>query len=108
MSNPVGRKDDLGKTRWELVPWEALTEVVQVLMAGSKKYDDHNWQWLPGLRTRVFAAGIRHMVQRILGEKRDKETGRLHSAHACCCLLFFTWRDLGSKNKGIDWGPDDD
>ncbi|HKE56465.1 MAG TPA: dATP/dGTP diphosphohydrolase domain-containing protein [Pyrinomonadaceae bacterium] len=39
-----GVKKDLGKLRWSLLPWDALEEVVKVLMFGASKYADRNWE----------------------------------------------------------------
>ena len=97
----VGRKFDDGKPRWDLMPFACLNEVVKVLTFGAKKYDDNNWQQIEHPRDRYFAATLRHLTHRKVGEKYDEETGLHHIAHAICCLLFFLWFDIKEHNETI-------
>lgn len=83
-----GRKHDEGKTDWDLLPWAAVEEVVQVLMHGEQKYGRDNWKHVPDAKRRYFNAAIRHLLAYRGGEERDSESGRTHLAHAVCCLLF--------------------
>jgi hypothetical protein len=39
-----GHKDDVGKSRMELLLFDALVEVAKVLTHGSKKYAPNNWR----------------------------------------------------------------
>ena len=81
------RKDDQGKPRYDLVPLQALEEVVYVLMFGAKKNGDHNWK--KGMAwSRMYAAALRHLFAFWRGEDTDEDTGYLHLAHAACCILF--------------------
>jgi hypothetical protein len=84
----VGVKYDGGKPQWSLMPWEALTEVVDVLTYGAKKYSPDNWKIVPNARQRYIDASFRHLVAYAAGEKNDSETDMSHLAHAMCCLLF--------------------
>jgi len=84
----VGRKDDQGKRRWDLLPWGAVEEIVKVLENGAAKYGDFDWKFVPNSRVRYFAAAMRHMVSWWNGEKLDKEDGCSHLAHAACCIIF--------------------
>lgn len=86
-----GVKYDDEKPRWELLPFRAAKEVVEVLTAGSKKYADDNWKIVPGARKRYISAAFRHLTDWAAGEKKDSETGKSHLAHAICCLLFLLW-----------------
>jgi hypothetical protein len=90
-----GRKDDSGKRRFDLMPWNALAEVADVLTFGALKYDDNNWQKVPNPRTRYFAAAQRHLHAWRMGQFADPETGRSHLAHAACCILFLLSFDVG-------------
>ena len=36
----LGRKNDDNKLRWDLLPWEEVEEIVEILTFGSKKYSD--------------------------------------------------------------------
>ena len=94
----LGRKFDDSKNRWDLLPWEEVEEVVQILTFGSKKYEDNNWQHVFP-RSRYVAAGMRHFIAWIKGEKIDPESGKSHLAHAVCCLLFLMWADKNDKPK---------
>lgn len=82
-----GRKDDSGKDRWMLVPWDAMRLVVRVLMFGAAKYGDHNWLKVleaPGGEERYIDAAFRHLTT----DGNDADTKLPNIAHAICCLLF--------------------
>lgn len=96
MSDP-GRKDDTGKPRWSLLPWPAVSQVVDVLEFGARKYAPHNWQTVPDGDTRYFDACMRHLVSWRAGERCDAETGLHHLAHATCCALFLLALDRGQR-----------
>ena len=81
-------KNDDGKRRWSLLPWGALSIVVDVLESGSKKYGDWNWQTVEPFEKRYGDALLRHVVAHVSGETLDADTGLPHLAHACCCCLF--------------------
>jgi hypothetical protein len=95
-------KYDVGKPRYDLVPWDALEEVVKVLNHGALKYNDRNWEsgmdW-----SRMFAAGMRHDVafwQKL--EDEDPESGLPHLAHSICCRLFllaYFLREEGNDDR---------
>lgn len=88
-----GRKDDGGKLKWDLAPWNAIGEIIRVLTFGAYKYD--NWNWASGIKySRLRAALQRHLVAWDTGEKVDPETGINHLAHAGCCLLFLLTYEL--------------
>lgn len=87
-----GIKHDDNKLRYDLLPAEALEDVVRVYTYGAKtKYEPRNWQ--KGLSwCRIFAAIMRHMWAWLRGEDRDPESGLLHPAHAawgCLALLEY-------------------
>ena len=83
-----GMKFDKEKPRWELLPMASITEVVDVLTYGARKYDDDNWRQVPDRRRRYYAAALRHIVAWWSGELKDPESGYHHLAHAMCCLIF--------------------
>jgi|TARA_X000001382_G_C3154999_1_gene174237 hypothetical protein len=94
------------KTRFDLVPWEAVGDIADVLSIGARKYSANNWcrgtEW-----GRYFAALCRHIFAWWRGEDLDRETGKSHLAHAGCCLLFLM--EYQRNNWGIDdrfTGPD--
>ncbi len=81
-------KFDSGKLPWDLLPYDAVQEIVKVLQFGAQKYAARNWEkGLPHSRT--FAATMRHLVAHFQkGETHDPETGISHLAHAACEILF--------------------
>lgn len=85
-------KNDDGKIRWDLLPWNEVEEVAKVLEFGAKKYDPENWKLVDDPQ-RYFAAAMRHLVAWKKGKLKDDETGLPHLSHACCCLLFLMWHD---------------
>jgi len=94
----AGVKYDKDKPQWSLLPFKALTEVVEVLTYGAKKYAPDNWKKVPDARRRYIDAGFRHFTAYASGEARDPETGKHHLAHAICCLLYLVAFDLGEHN----------
>lgn len=87
-----GRKDDMGKLRYDLIAAGPLEELAKVYTYGANKYEDNNWR--RGLKWgRVFGAVMRHMWAFWRGEDLDKESGLPHLAHAawgCFTLLDYT------------------
>ena len=88
-----GKKFDDEKPRWDLLPWSVVSEIVEVLTFGCKKYSPNNWQLVPNARERYFAAAHRHIAAWRSGEQNDNESNLSHLAHAACCLLFLMWID---------------
>ena len=94
-------KHDSGKRRYDLLPYDALEEIIKVLEFGALKYEDNNWlrgcEW-----SRYWTACMRHITAWWMGESVDAETGLSHLAHAGCCILFllgFELRDIGDDNR---------
>ena len=94
----TGVKYDNGKPQWSLLPFRALTQVVEVLTYGAKKYAPDNWKKVPDARRRYIDAGFRHFTAYASGETNDPETGKHHLAHAICCMLYLVAFDLGEHN----------
>ena len=94
-----GRKFDGGKLRWAIMPWDALTKVMEVLEYGARKYDLHNWQGLADFELRYESALIRHYVAWKAGEENDPESGLSHLAHMACNVLFLIWKGMQSKKQ---------
>jgi hypothetical protein len=94
-----GRKDDgyggvNAKLPLDLLPMRALQEVAKVLAFGAAKYEANNWQKVKP-RRRYFAAALRHLWARALGEKIDAESKLPHLAHAACDVLFLLSIEVG-------------
>lgn len=101
-----GTKHDDGKTRWDLLPYDAVTEVAKVFTGGAGKYDDRNWE--QGITYgRVFRAMIGHTVKWWLGKRINHEDfGLHHLAHAVACGLFLLHYDLNeSQYNSFDDRP---
>lgn len=96
----IAARHNAGKLEWCLMPFEALEEIVKVLMFGARKYAPDNWkkgnQW-----TDTYNSLMRHLALWRNGEDRDAETGLLHLGHIGCNVVFLLYYHL----KGI--GPDD-
>lgn len=91
-----GRKDDGGKLRYDLIPPDALAELVRVYTVGAAKYQPRNWE--RGIMLcRVFAALMRHSWSWLMGEDCDPEDGIHHMAHGawnCMTLVAFSIRGM--------------
>lgn len=87
-----GLKYDGDKLRYDLVPPEALEEIVKILTFGAQKYTDRNWE--KGINYgRVYGALMRHLQAFWRGEDVDPESGLSHLSHAGCCLFFLLTYD---------------
>ena len=95
----TGIKFDTAKPRWSLLPAGTIAEVIDVLEYGAKKYAPDNWQKVPFSHERYYDALMRHVQAWWAGEKYDPETGRLHLAHAACCILFLMWFEKRDENE---------
>lgn len=84
----VGRKDDHGKPRWDLLPIGPVARVVDVLTYGAREYSPHGWRHVEDPVERYYAAGMRHLAAWRGGEALDPKSGLPHLAHAACNLLF--------------------
>ena len=98
-----GIKHDGEKIRMDLLPFEALEAVAEVLTHGARKYSDYGWQSMEGgERWRYLAAMLRHLAARERGEMRDPESGLLHAAHMAADALFILWFEIQKdKTNGV-------
>lgn len=98
-----GEKHDADKLRWDLLPIDAVEDIVRVLTFGAKKYSPNNWKKVSDPENRYYAAAMRHLAEYRKGNPIDSETGLPHLAHAGCCLLFLSFFQDFKKVK-VDWG----
>ncbi len=90
--------------RFDLMPFDALWEVAEVLGWGATNRGDSERNWEKGLVAGdLVAAAFRHLSQWASGEELDEETGRSHLAHATCLLLFL--RALQLRGNLVDDRP---
>lgn len=101
-----GVKDDLGKSRVDLIPPDPLVEIGKVLEYGARKYKPNNWRLgLPWSAT--MASLLRHLYAFQDGEDLDPETSLPHLAHAGCQLLFLTEYFLNATGTDDRWSSVD-
>lgn len=91
-------KKDKGKLRWDLVPWECVEPLVDILTFGAEKYSANEWQNVPNGPERYKAALFRHLIAWCKGEKTDPESGRSHLHHALCNLVFMIYFEKHNKS----------
>jgi hypothetical protein len=96
-SGVVGRKDDSGKTRMDLLPFESLEAVAKVLTFGAKKYADNNWQKVDNAESRYIGALLRHLSAYMQGEMFDVESGLSHISHVATNALFLVYFEEKKK-----------
>lgn len=89
-----GIKHDALKARWDLLPADALAEVVGVFTFGATKYTPWNWTRIRGWRYRYFGAALRHVWSWWRGERLDSESGLPHLAHAAATIFMLLELDM--------------
>lgn len=101
MAANIGAKDDYGKDRWCLAPYDAIAHVVKRWTIGAVKYEDRNWE--RGMKwSRCFDALMRHLTAWWQGEDIDVETGQNHLtavAWNALVLLTFSIRGIGEDDR---------
>lgn len=93
-------KHDDGKLRWDLLPYDALEEVVKAYTKGCEEYGDRNWEKGFPYST-LFAALMRHLTAWWNGEDLN-DSGYNHLAHVifnAFALLTFQLRGKGKDNR---------
>lgn len=94
-----GVKYDGEKPTTDLLPFDALLGVADVLRYGKAKYAARNWE--KGMAWgRLLGAGLRHSFAWASGQDKDPESGLHHLAHACCCFLMLY--ALVLRKVGVD------
>ena len=90
MSSEV--KQDKGKRRLDLLPWDAIDLVGDVLTYGINKYPnpEENWRINSSKEdiARYKAALLRHYSAMAQGDMLDEESGLPHMAHIATNSLF--------------------
>lgn len=92
----VAKKQSDGKPPLDLViRLPGLLDVANVFGYGASKYPDidGDFNWRKGVnnfqyKSKLVAAGLRHVAAYMCGEKNDKETGLPHLAHAVSNFLM--------------------
>ena len=82
-------KDDSGKTRYELIPFDSLKAIADVFAYGADKYYDNSWRTqTPAEYSRTFGSIMRHLTQWFIGEDVDPESSHSHLAHAATQIMM--------------------
>jgi hypothetical protein len=82
-----GKRNDSGKTRYDLIPTHLLKSTADVFEFGAKKYS--SWNWCAGMQwSKVIGCMKRHMAAIERGEDIDAESGLPHTGHLMCNLLM--------------------
>lgn len=94
-----GMKNDIldDKLRWDLLPMEEIEDIVKVFHFGAKKYAPDSWKNLENGFERYRAAGLRHLMAYMKGERYDKESGCHHLAQAAWNAIALLWYDKHGK-----------
>jgi hypothetical protein len=90
----AGIKHDQDKPPMDLLDYEFLEQLAEVLQMGAAKYSRHNWrEGIP--LSRNVAATQRHLSKFMQGIDLDDESGVSHLAHAAVDIMFLycTLRD---------------
>lgn len=96
-----GIKFDQGKPNYldifELLDFDFLVEVSEVMAKGKEKYGFENWKKDLDPK-RIKKALLRHLKSYLQGELYDKETGKTHLAHITCNVMFLHfYQNRGKK-----------
>jgi len=95
-----GKKNDIGKMRFDLITPEMEEALAEILTHGATKYEDRNWE--KGIKySRIYAALRRHLNAWSRGRIYDQESGLRHLNHALCCLAFLVTYE--ARNMYLDW-----
>lgn len=102
-----GIRFDAGKLRFDLLPPDALSELVAVYTDGAAKYSPRNWE--KGMSWgRCLGALLRHVFAWMRGEQNDPESGHHHLAHAawgCLALITYERHNIGTDDRFLEDHP---
>lgn len=87
-----GMKDDKNKIKMELLPFDSVREVAKVMTHGAKKYEPDNWKKVEVMK--YVGAFLRHLVDWLLGETYDKDSGLRLTSHMACNAMFINHIDM--------------
>lgn len=93
-------KDDNGKCRLELLPYDALRGVADVFAYGANKYYQDSWRSNePAEYSRTMGSVLRHLTSWFTGQDNDPESNLNHVDHAISQLLIMRYVMLHRPDK---------
>jgi len=97
-----GLRYDQGKLRWDLLPPDAIEELVRVYTEGAKKYEDRNWE--KGMRYGTCVRALKsHLNKWEKGAEFDEElTECRHLAMVAwnaLAILTYQLRGVGTDDR---------
>ena len=97
-----GKKFDSKKPPMDLIPYESLAEIAEVLRQGAEKYDRANWA--NGIEySRLISAAQRHLGKFNDGEDLDDEFFTIHAANAAVNCIFLIWMYKNRPDMDDRW-----
>jgi hypothetical protein len=94
------RKFDKGKLRYNLLPMDALDEVVKRFTHGAEKYEVDSWKLVDNAVERYSAALMRHYSAWRQGEGYDPDCPELtHIGAVAWNALALVWFELHKEDK---------
>jgi hypothetical protein len=93
----ISKKDDSGKTSWDLVDLELLSGIAKVREFGNIKYEKNSWKSVENGYRRYYAAAIRHLAASQY-EEMDTESKLPHLWHCLTNLYFMEY----FRRKGVE------
>lgn len=98
----TGKKSDVGKIRWDCVPFEMVEGIARVMSYGANKYnedpDNPNWIKVEYGKHRYFAAMMRHFMADRKGEVLDPDSGLEHLDHFLFNALAYAYFKRNENN----------
>lgn len=76
------------KLRWDLLPWEALREIAELMTMNIPTHGDVTPKWRTLSIQEHWAALQRHAVEWWLTRRHDHESQKSHMVHAAARALF--------------------
>jgi hypothetical protein len=96
-----GKRYDVGKPRYDLIPPEVLDQLAMLYTVGADKYEERNWE--KGMSwSRVFNPLMRHAWAFWRGETHDPETKMNHMIHVAWNALALAHYCGNDKYKKLD------
>jgi hypothetical protein len=95
----AGNKYDGEKLRYNLLPMDAVDEVVRRFTHGAQKYAPDNWKRVENPVERYATALMRHYSAWRQGEVVDGESGLTHIGAVAWNALVLVWFDLHKEEK---------